>query len=195
MIFTVPVILASNSPRRKQLLKEAGINFEVKSKNVKEDYPIHLKRESIPLFLSKIKAEAFAGELTNELLIAADTIVYMNGKIIEKPENREHAVEILQQLSGNMHEVITGVSIFFQNRLNSFYEVTEVYFAEIPQSSIEYYIDQYKPFDKAGAYGIQEWIGITHVRKINGCFYNVMGLPVQRLIQELHLLPTAVIKA
>ena len=195
MIFTVPVILASNSPRRKQLLKESGIEFEVKSKNVKEDYPAHLKREAIPLFLSQIKAEAFSGELTNELLIAADTIVYMNGKIIEKPENRQHAVEILQQLSGNMHEVITGVSILFQKKLYSFYEVTEVHFAEISQPSIDYYVDQFKPFDKAGAYGIQEWIGITHVRKINGCFYNVMGLPVQRLMQELYFLPTTVIKA
>jgi septum formation protein len=189
MIFNVPFILASNSPRRQQLLKEAGLAFQVKSKNVKEEYPNHLKREEIPLYLSKLKAEAFLGELSNEVLIAADTIVHLDGNIIEKPYDRTRAIHMLQQLSGNRHEVITGVTILSERSFTTFFEVTEVYFSPIALSSIEYYVDQYQPFDKAGAYGIQEWIGLTHVRKIHGCFYNVMGLPVQRLFEVLKTIP------
>lgn len=185
--FTVarPVILASNSPRRKQLLNQAGLIFEVKSKNVKEDYSPNLKREAVPLYLARIKAEAFKDEIKDELIISADTIVLLNDKIIEKPEGYQGAVEMLKELSGQKHEVITGVCLYSTQKQISFFEITDVYFNDLTEEEIEYYVSNYKPFDKAGAYGIQEWIGLIGIRKIVGSYHNVMGLPVLRLYEEL----------
>ena len=185
MLVSRPVILASNSPRREQLLRDTGINFVIKSKNVKEYYNSSLKREQIPLYLSQIKAEAFKDEITNEIVIAADTIVHLDGKILEKPIDKNHAIEMLLKLSDKCHEVITGVTILTKESSASFFEITKVYFAEMNVDIVEYYVNKFNPLDKAGAYGIQEWIGLTHVRKIEGCYYNVMGLPVQRLFVEI----------
>lgn len=188
MYLSQPLILASNSPRRQQLLKDAGISFVVKSKNVLEDYPSHLKGKEVPLYLSELKAKAFLGELKDEILIAADTVVHLDGQILGKPGHRTEAIAMLVMLSGRTHEVITGVTILSKGATLSFHETTEVRFSRMDTKSIEYYVDNFKPFDKAGSYGIQEWIGLTAVENINGCFYNVMGLPVQRLFRELSLL-------
>jgi septum formation protein len=184
-----PLILASNSPRRQQLLHDAGLSFVVKSGNVPELYPPHLKREQVPIYLSQLKANAILPDLNNELLIAADTIVHIAGQILEKPSGIEDAITMLQHLSGKMHEVITGVTICNRHTSISFHEVTEVYFADLTKDAIEYYTETFKPYDKAGAYGIQEWIGLIGVEKINGCFYNVMGLPINKVYKELMKFP------
>ena len=180
-----PIILASNSPRRKQLLSQCEIPFEVKSKNVEEVYPDHLKREEIPVFLSRIKAEAFLPEIRDEIVIAADTIVHLQGEILGKPDGLSGAMEMLKKISGKTHEVITGITFLHKNKFHSFYEVTEVTFTFLDIRQIEHYINLYKPLDKAGSYGIQEWIGLTGIEKINGCYYNVMGLPVNSVLRHL----------
>lgn len=187
MILNYKLILASASPRRAQLLRDAGFEFEVRVSNVDEIYPNDLKNSDIPIFLSKLKTKSLIKNLAeNELIIAADTIVHLNGQVLNKPVNRDEASLMLQKLSGHKHEVITGVTIGNAQKSTSFYDLTEVYFKKLTTSQIEYYIDNFKPFDKAGAYGIQEWIGMIGVEKINGCFYNVMGLPVQKLYDELY---------
>lgn len=181
------LILASASPRRAQLLKDTGFEFEVRVSNVEEVFPNDLKSVEIPVFLSKLKTNALLGNAANdELFIAADTIVYLNGKVLNKPVNRDEASLMLQKLSGHKHEVITGVTLANLNKSTSFYDLTEVYFKKLSNSEIDFYIDNFKPFDKAGSYGIQEWIGMIGVEKINGSYYNVMGLPVHKLYEELH---------
>lgn len=180
------IILASKSPRRQNLLKDLGFQFEIKTKEVEEVYPLHLKREEVALYLSELKAAAFTNELdTNDLLITSDTIVCLNDEIIGKPKDRADAIAMLNKLSGNKHEVITAVTLSSHDKQQSFYEVTEVYFTTLSKEEIVYYIDHYQPFDKAGSYGIQEWIGYIGIEKINGSYFNVMGLPVQRLYKEL----------
>lgn len=187
MLFTqnYPIILASTSPRRSQILTDAGFNFTIQSKNVEEVYSPTLYKEEIPLYLSKIKAEPLIGNLKDELLIAADTIVWLNNKVLGKPIDEEDAFEILSQLSGNTHEVITGVYLYKNGVEKTFFDITKVTFRNLAAQEIRQYIALYQPMDKAGAYGIQDWIGLTVVEKIEGCYYNVMGLPMPKLYQYL----------
>lgn len=180
-----PVILASKSPRRQQLLKLMDINFRVVLKDVDESYPDSLAPSEVAVYISEKKVKAFDEAVHDEIVITADTIVSVGDKILGKPEDEKHAFEILSQISGRKHEVITGVSILKDHRLNSFYEISEVYFRELKPEEIYYYIRTCKPFDKAGAYGIQEWIGLTGIQKIVGSYTNVVGLPTERLYREL----------
>jgi septum formation protein len=181
------LILASNSPRRKELLAGLGLDYEVRTlPDVDESYPESLQGGDIPLYISRMKADAYKPMLQpDELMITADTIVWMDGMVLGKPRNKLGAIEMLRQLSGGVHYVYTGVSITTQTRQESFYVATEVRFANLTDEEIEYYVDTYQPMDKAGAYGVQEWIGYIGVENIQGSYFNVMGLPVQRLYTEL----------
>lgn len=181
------IILASQSPRRHFLLKEAHIPYTTSSLHeVDEHYPDGLNKFQIPVYLAELKSKSFSGTLdNNSILITADTIVWINNHVINKPNDREDAIKILKTLSGNMHEVITGVCIRSADKSVSFHSHSKVYFRELSEEEIQYYIDNYKPYDKAGAYGIQEWIGYIGINEITGSFFNVMGLPVQQLYQEL----------
>ena len=181
------VILASSSPRRQQLIKELGVDFEVRTKEVEEIYPKDLKREDIATFLAKLKADAFnRAELADgEILVTADTIVCLGEEVLMKPKGYDDAVRILNQLSNDKHQVITGLCLKSNKKEIVVFVSTDVYFKNLNAEEIKYYINTYKPFDKAGAYGIQEWIGCIAIEKIEGSFYNVMGLPVQRLYEEL----------
>ncbi|NOZ45370.1 MAG: septum formation protein Maf [Chlorobi bacterium] len=183
------IILASKSPRRYELLKDLGVNFEVKTDFIAlEEYPLNLKNEEVVLFLAKKKADYFLNKLEkNNLLITADTIVVLNNSVLNKPENREHAYEMLKQISGTKNTVITGVCITTIEKTKLFFAKTNVYFKHLTSDEINYYIDKYQPFDKAGAYGIQEWIGFIGIEKIEGSYFNVMGLPTQMLYKELQL--------
>jgi septum formation protein len=186
-INTFDIILASRSPRRQQLLEGAGIKFNVvKDLEMDEIYPAVLKREEIPMYLAQAKAILYASRIKNNtLLITADTIVYLNDEVIGKPNDAEDAVAMLTRLSGHMHEVFTGVCLKTASREIVFYAGTRVFFRNFDEDEIRYYVNTYKPFDKAGAYGVQEWIGYVGVEHIEGSFYNVMGLPVQKLYHEL----------
>lgn len=180
------IILASASPRRQQLMRDAGFEFEIRLKETEEIYPETLVSTEVPVYLSRLKAAAFADEIQEgELLITADTVVCLGAKILGKPKNKEHAIEILHQLSGQKHTVVTGVCLTTRHKQQTFSSFTDVYFKELTEDEIVYYIDRYKPFDKAGAYGIQEWIGYIGIKWIDGSFYNVMGLPVQQLYTTL----------
>ena len=181
------IILASRSPRRQQLLKELGLRFEVHPMDVDESYPSHLKHEKIALYLSELKANAFdfSDLCENCLVISADTIVWQNGMVLPKPKDYADAIRILEILSGNAHEVITGVCLRSKNKLKSFHSSTKVYFKKLTREEMDYYITNFKPYDKAGAYGIQEWIGYVGIEKIEGSYFNVVGLPVQKLYTEL----------
>lgn len=180
-----PILLASNSPRRKELLAGLGLQFEVRVKEVHEDFPEHLQREQVAEFLASQKADAYTSDLQNEVLITADTIVCLGKRILNKPADALEAFEMLKALSGTHHEVITGVCILTKNSKTIFHDVTKVYFKKLVDEEINYYIEHYKPFDKAGAYGIQEWIGKIGIEKIEGSYFNVVGLPVQKLYTYL----------
>ena len=183
------LILASASPRRQQLMKDAGFTFEVRLKNVEEKYPQELHWENVPEYLSKVKASAFREELkADEVLITADTVVCIHDRILGKPADRKEAISMLQELSGNCHLVVTGVSVTTRTEQLSFSSRTDVFFKRLSNEEIEFYVDTYKPFDKAGAYGIQEWIGYIGIERIEGSFYNVMGLPIQKLYETLRKL-------
>lgn len=181
------LILASNSPRRKELLAGLGLEYEVRTlPDVDESYPETLQGGDIPLYISRMKADAYNPMLqSDELMITADTIVWMDGMVLGKPRNRFGAIEMLRQLSGHTHQVFTGVTITTATRQHSFSVGTEVRFANLTDEEIVYYVDTYQPMDKAGAYGVQEWIGYIGVENISGSYFNVMGLPVQRLYTEL----------
>jgi len=181
------IILASNSPRRQELLAGLDIDFEVKTiPNVDESYPATLRKEEIPVYIAKQKAQAYHTYLKeNTLLITADTIVWLDDQVYGKPKNEQEAMKMLQILSGQTHEVITGVCLTGWNKQQSFYVSSQVQFAELQKEEIDYYVNKYKPFDKAGAYGVQEWIGYMGVEKLEGSFYNVMGLPVRILYMHL----------
>jgi septum formation protein len=181
------VVLASNSPRRKELLGGLGIDFEVRTlQDIDESFPDTLEGKEIPLYISGKKAEAYKQTMADdEMIITADTIVYDNGKVLGKPRNREEAELMLHELSGHAHEVITGVSIVTKKKTVQFASTSHVHFVALTDAEIAYYVDEYKPFDKAGAYGIQEWIGFVAVTRIEGSYFNVMGLPIQRLYTEL----------
>jgi septum formation protein len=179
-------ILASKSPRRKQLLQSLGIEFQVITKDVEEKYPDTLKKEEIPVFLARLKAQPFIKDIgEKDLVITADTIVWLNGKVLGKPRDDSEAIQMLRNLSGNQHQVISGVCLTSKNREKSFSSMSNVYFKDLTTEEIEYYIAEFKPFDKAGAYGIQEWIGSIGISHIEGSFYNVMGLPIQKLYEEV----------
>ena len=181
------IILASNSPRRKELLGGLGLSYEVKTlPNIDESFPEGLPGEEIPIYISREKAEAYRSLMKkNELIITADTIVWLEGQVLGKPKDAADARRMLHLLSGRTHQVITGVCITTLTAQCSFSTSTDVTFANLSDDEIDYYVDHYKPMDKAGAYGIQEWIGFVGVEHIDGSYFNVMGLPVQRLYKEL----------
>lgn len=180
------IILASRSPRRQQLLRELGIHFEVVIKDWKEDYPPGLEGPDIALYIAAGKANTFRSEINrSEIVITADTIVWCNGRVLDKPSSGEDAKRIIRQISGNTHDVITGVCLLSATGMRSFCSVTKVTFADLGSEEIDFYVDNFKPYDKAGAYGIQEWIGIAACSRIEGSFFNVMGLPVEQVYNEL----------
>lgn len=175
------IILASGSPRRKELLEGLGVDFRVEVVNgIEETYPHGLPVEEIPVYLSRLKAHAYQAN-ANDLIITADTVVILNGKVIGKPHDEAEAKRMLSELSGNVHTVVTGVTVFTADRVESLGCSSEVEFAPLSDEEIDYYVENYRPLDKAGSYGIQEWIGYMGIKGIKGSFYNVMGLPVQRL--------------
>lgn len=179
-------ILASKSPRRQQLLRELGIPFELITKEVDESFPAHLQAGEIPLYLCRKKADAFEGELAPDtLVITADTVVWINGHVLNKPESRSEALLMLRELSGSRHEVYTGVCI--RSSVHEEYLVarTDVWFRTLKEEEIEYYVDNFQPYDKAGAYGAQEWIGYIGMERIDGSYFNVMGLPVKEVYEKL----------
>ena len=181
------VILASGSPRRRELMAGLGVNYEVRIlPDVDESYPDTLQGEEIPLYIAKEKADAYIPMMQlDELIITADTIVWLDGKVLGKPRDREDALQMLRTMSGRTHEVFTGVCITTTDWQRSFTAQTEVRFATLSEDEIIYYVDNFKPMDKAGAYGVQEWNGFIGVENISGSYYNIMGLPVQRLYREL----------
>lgn len=181
------IVLASKSPRRQELLKGLDLDFEIKTKEVDEVFPDELVREEIPLFLSNLKAQAFKGEMNpNELIITSDTIVWNGQHQFGKPNDALDAVTMLNQLSGKSHEVITAVTLMTKTKTVSFFDVTKVFFKRLSNEEINYYVTNYKPFDKAGSYGIQEWIGFAGIEKIEGDYFNVVGLPLHKLYLELN---------
>lgn len=183
------IILGSASPRRKQLMEQLGLTVEIRKKEVSEIYPSSLHHHDVPEFLSRLKAEPLKESIKeNEVLLTSDTVVIHKGKILGKPDDREDAIEMLQALSNDVHEVVSAVYVYTLGFEKSFSVTTKVYFRALLQKEIEHYVDAYQPFDKAGAYGIQEWIGMIGVEKIEGCFYNVMGLPVNKVWEILSLM-------
>ena len=184
----LPIILASKSPRRQELLKLMGLDFKVMLKDVDESYPESLLPAEIAVYIAEKKAAAFTAERPGNIVITADTIVACKKEILGKPEDAHHAAEMLNKLSGTNHQVYTGVSIAHGEQLHSFYDVTEVFFNVLNAEQIEYYIRNYNPMDKAGAYGIQDWIGFIAVEKIIGSYTNVMGLPTDKLYKALQQL-------
>lgn len=181
------IILASNSPRRKELLSGLDLEYDiVVLPDIDESYPLDIEKEEVALYIAKKKAEAYNSLLTdNKLAITADTIVVVGEKILGKPTDEADAIAMLRELSGKTHQVITGVCLTTSNKQKSFSVVSDVRFSNLNDSEIEYYVSKYKPLDKAGAYGIQEWIGYIGVEYISGSYFNVMGLPIQKLYQEL----------
>ena len=181
------IILASNSPRRKQLLEQLGLNFVTRvMRDIDESYPEDMSADDIAEYISQKKAAAYREQMVdNELVITADTVVVCGDKVLGKPVDAKHACEMLRDLSGCVHKVITGVTITTKDEVSSFRSVTEVEFAQLSDEEIAYYVQVYKPMDKAGAYGIQEWIGCVAVKGMHGSYYNVMGLPIHKLYQEL----------
>jgi len=180
------IILASKSPRRQQLLTDLGLKFTVQSMDIPEEFPEELGMTEIPVFLAELKAEAFRPKLRyKQLVITADTIVWLDGKVLGKPADYNDGFRMLSGLSGNKHQVITGVCLLSPEKKISFYAVTDVWFKHLSDHEIHYYLENYEPYDKAGAYGIQEWIGYIGVNRIEGSFFNVMGLPVQSLYEHL----------
>jgi len=180
------IILASKSPRRQYLLKELGLDFKLQTKDTEEGFSNTLKAQDIPLYLCEKKAKAFELDLNDgDLLITADTIVWVEGQVLNKPEDHNDAVRMLKLLSGKKHQVYTGVCLTSKQKTKSFFAVTDVYFKNLSDDEIEYYIKNYNPYDKAGAYGAQEFIGYIAIEKIEGSFFNVMGLPIRELYDEL----------
>ena len=180
------IVLASKSPRRRELLAGLELEFTVESKDVEEIYPEGMPAEEIPVYLAQLKAAPYQGELDdNTLVITSDTIVLLNGEVLGKPTDADDAIAMLGKLSGAMHQVITGVCLTSALKTQSFSTTTNVYFRHLSAEEISFYVRTYKPFDKAGSYGIQEWIGYAAIERIEGSYFNVMGLPVQRLYQEL----------
>jgi septum formation protein len=172
------IVLASGSPRRQQFFKDLGLDFEIRLREIDEIYPNHLKADEITDYLAELKGNAFEGNLNDaEILITSDTIVWHNNEALGKPKNAEDAFEMLKRLSNETHQVITSVSFKTNDKVTTFHDYTEVTFTALTDEMIQYYIENFKPFDKAGSYGIQDWIGLVGVKSMNGSYTNVMGLP------------------
>ena len=180
-----PLILASNSPRRQQLMRDAGFEFTVKVKDTNEDFPKTMPAKEVPAYLARKKAEAFRQELKNEIVLTADTIVVIENEILNKPKDASEASEMLKKLSGKQHQVITGVCLMTQESTESFIDTTEVFFRELSDFEIDYYIKTCRPFDKAGAYGVQDYIGMVGIPRMEGSYFTVMGLPVHKVYEAL----------
>ena len=182
----INIILASGSPRRQQFFKEMDLHYTIRLKEIEEIYPENLKAEEITNFLAELKANAFENELKeNDVLVTSDTIVWLNGKALGKPKDYEDAFKMLQQLANQTHEVITSVCLKSIDKTDVFHCVTKVTFTNLSDEAIRYYLDNYQPFDKAGSYGIQDWIGLIGISKIEGSYTNVVGLPTEMLFQKL----------
>ena len=180
------IIVASRSPRRQELLRDLGLRFEVVVRDWSEEFPPYMNAEEAALHVAVKKAETFRSEITgDDIVITADTIVWCNNRFLGKPADKEDAREILREISGNTHYVVTGVCLLSATRQTSFFSSTKVTFSDLSDEEIEYYILNYNPFDKAGAYGIQEWIGLAACTRIEGSYFNVMGLPVEQVYHEL----------
>lgn len=180
-----PLVLASSSPRRQYLMREAGFTFTVEKPDVEESFPEELPVEQVARYLANKKAEYFRKELHNQIIVTADTVVILDGEIMNKPADRKEAITMLSRLSGKTHLVMTGVCILSAEREESFDDTTEVTFRNLKQEEIEFYVDQYKPYDKAGAYGAQDFIGMIAIEEIKGSYFNVMGLPIHKVYEHL----------
>ena len=182
----INIILASGSPRRQQFFKEMDLHYTIRLKEIEEIYPEHLQAEEITNFLAELKASAFENELKeNDVLVTSDTIVWLNGKALGKPKDYDDSFKMLQQLANQTHEVITSVCLKSIDKTDVFHCVTKVTFANLSDEAITYYLNNYQPFDKAGSYGIQDWIGLIGISKIEGSYTNVVGLPTEMLFQKL----------
>ena len=182
----INIILASGSPRRQQFFKEMDLHYTIRLKEIEEIYPEHLQAEEITNFLAELKANAFENELKeNDVLVTSDTIVWLNGKALGKPKDYDDAFQMLQQLANQTHEVITSVCLKSIDKTEVFHCVTKVTFANLSDEAIKYYLDNYQPFDKAGSYGIQDWIGLVGISKIEGSYTNVVGLPTEKVFAYL----------
>ena len=179
------IILASKSPRRQELLRLMDLDFRVVLKEVDESFPGELSAQEVALYIAAKKAQAFEEDVTDEVVLTADTIVVIEGQILGKPETPEHAVEMLKMLSGKVHQVITGVCLLHNHQYNKFFDVSEVFFRKLTEDEITTYVEKYNPLDKAGSYGIQERIGLIGIERINGSYTNVVGLPTEKLYQQL----------
>lgn len=180
-----PLVLASNSPRRQQLMRDAGFEFTVKVKDTNEDFPKTMPAQEVPAYLARKKAEAFRQELNNEIVITADTIVVIENEILNKPKDVIEARQMLRKLSGRQHQVITGVCLMTQENTESFIDIAQVFFKELTDFEIDYYIKTCRPFDKAGAYGVQDFIGMVGIPRMEGSYFTVMGLPVHKVYEAL----------
>lgn len=179
------IILASGSPRRQQFLKDLDLDFEIRLKEIEEVYPPHLQSYEITNYLAQLKADAFNDLSENELLITSDTLVLLDQEVLGKPKNEAEAVQMLQKLSGKTHQVVTSVCCKTQKKSDVIYDITQVTFSDLSIETIEYYVHNYHPLDKAGSYGIQDWIGLVGISKIEGSYTNVVGLPTEKLFQYL----------
>jgi septum formation protein len=180
-----PLILASNSPRRQQLMRDAGFEFTVRVKDTNEDFSNTMPAQEVPEYLARKKAEAFREELGNQIVLTADTIVVIDNEILNKPKDAVEASEMLRKLSGRQHQVITGVCIMTQESTESFIDIAQVFFRELTDFEIDYYIKTCRPFDKAGAYGVQDFIGMVGIPRMEGSYFTVMGLPVHKVYEGL----------
>jgi septum formation protein len=180
-----PLLLASNSPRRQQLMRDAGFEFTVKVKDTNEDFPATMPAEEVPAYLAQKKADAFREELDNQIVLTADTIVVIDGEILNKPKDTTEAFEMLRKLSGRQHQVVTGVCVMTAENTETFIDITQVFFRELTDFEINYYIKTCKPFDKAGAYGVQDFIGMVGIPRMEGSYFTVMGLPVHKVYDAL----------
>lgn len=190
MNFNRPLILASSSPRRQYLMREAGFTFEVEKPDVDESFPETLPVDQVARYLALKKAEYFRRDLHNEVIVTADTVVILNNTILNKPADEQGAIHMLTMLSGKTHLVMTGVCILSAEKEESFDDTTEVTFKSLLPEEIKFYVTRYKPFDKAGAYGAQDWIGMVAIEKIVGSYFNVMGLPIHKVYTELQKFST-----
>ncbi|AJH14344.1 Maf family nucleotide pyrophosphatase [Myroides profundi] len=179
------IVLGSNSPRRKQYLTDLGFSFTVRASDIDESYPEELVREQITDYIAKAKADAIELQHDNEIIITSDTTVWNNHTSLGKPENRDEAYTMLKSLCGHEHEVISSVCLKSKDRVSVFHCITKVSFSDLSDEALYFYIDQYKPYDKAGAYGIQEWIGLVGIDRIDGSYTNIVGLPTKELVEEL----------
>lgn len=179
------LILASSSPRRQQFLRDLDLNFTIELKEIEENYPQNLKGSEITDYLAELKSSPFTNLNDRDILITSDTIVWLNNKAIGKPKDKQDAISIFEELSGNMHQVITSICIKTTTKIKLINDITNVYFKKLTKEEILFYIDNFNPYDKAGGYGIQDWIGYIGVEKIEGSFFNVMGFPVHKFYEEM----------